>query len=117
MSHHQGIPGHAHSQAFLDRVSRAKSGIKETSIDEVSRAVVEKLPEFKAYSSRESDAVPSLPFRLVDVREDSEFNSTSGYILGAVHISKGVIERDIEIKIPNKSDEIVLYCGGGFRSA
>jgi len=54
-------------------------------------------------------------FHLVDVREESEW--AAGHIKGAVHLGKGIIERDIETKIPDKKAEIVLYCGGGFRSA
>ncbi len=54
-------------------------------------------------------------FVLVDVREESEFNAAR--IPGAVHIGKGVIERDIEAKIPDTAAPIVLYCGGGYRSA
>ena len=52
---------------------------------------------------------------LVDVREDSEF--TAGHIPGAIHLSKGIIERDIESVVPDPNQEILLYCGGGFRSA
>jgi rhodanese-related sulfurtransferase len=55
------------------------------------------------------------PFVLVDVREESEF--VAGHIPGAVHLGKGVIERDIEAKIPDPATPLVLYCGGGFRSA
>jgi rhodanese-related sulfurtransferase len=55
------------------------------------------------------------PFVLVDVREESEF--AAGHIPGAVHIGKGVIERDIEAKVPDPHTPLVLYCGGGFRSA
>ena len=54
-------------------------------------------------------------FTLVDVREESEF--AAGHLPGAVHIGKGVIERDIEAKVPDPATPIVLYCGGGFRSA
>src|SRR5215212_8690416 len=54
-------------------------------------------------------------FHLVDVREESEY--AAGHLPGAQHIGKGIIERDIETKIPDTSAEIVLYCGGGFRSA
>ena len=54
-------------------------------------------------------------FHLVDVREDHEW--AAGHIPGAVHLSKGIIERDIEEKFPNRGAEILLYCGGGFRSA
>ena len=52
---------------------------------------------------------------LVDVREDNEW--TAGHVKGAVHMSKGTIERDIENKVPDKQTTLVLYCGGGFRSA
>ena len=55
------------------------------------------------------------PHILVDTREDSEW--AAGHVKGAVHMSKGVIERDIETKVPDKSAKLVLYCGGGFRSA
>jgi len=51
----------------------------------------------------------------VDTREDTEWNA--GHAAGAMHLSKGIIERDIETKIPDKNATIVLYCGGGFRSA
>ena len=54
-------------------------------------------------------------FALVDVREESEF--AAGHLPGAMHIGKGVIERDIEAKVPDPSSPVVLYCGGGFRSA
>jgi rhodanese-related sulfurtransferase len=53
--------------------------------------------------------------RLVDVREDSEWDK--GHAAGAIHLGKGVIERDVERAIPDKDSEVVLYCGGGFRSA
>ena len=52
---------------------------------------------------------------LIDVREESEF--AAGHIPGAIHVSKGVIERDIETVVPDPNTEILLYCGGGFRSA
>jgi rhodanese-related sulfurtransferase len=55
------------------------------------------------------------PHILIDTREDNEWNQ--GRVKGAVHISKGIIERDIEKKIPDKDARLVLYCGGGFRSA
>jgi rhodanese-related sulfurtransferase len=55
------------------------------------------------------------PAVLVDVREDHEF--AAGHVKGAVHLSKGVIERDVEAKYPEKDTTLVLYCGGGFRSA
>lgn len=52
---------------------------------------------------------------LVDVREESEF--AAGHVKGALHLGKGIIERDIETRVPDKSAKIILYCGGGFRSA
>src|SRR5665647_2285810 len=52
---------------------------------------------------------------LVDTREESEW--AAGHVAGAVHLSKGIIERDIETKVPDKDTKLVLYCGGGFRSA
>jgi rhodanese-related sulfurtransferase len=55
------------------------------------------------------------PHVLVDTREDREWED--GHVAGAVHLSKGIIERDIETKYPDKATELVLYCGGGFRSA
>lgn len=55
------------------------------------------------------------PFQLIDVREESEWQQ--GFIPGAIHLSKGVIERDIEGAIPDKQRALVLYCGGGYRSA
>lgn len=56
-----------------------------------------------------------LPHVLVDVREESEF--AAGHVKGALHLGKGIIERDIESRVPDKNAKIVLYCGGGFRSA
>jgi rhodanese-related sulfurtransferase len=88
-----------HSPAFLKIVNEVKPRIKETNVDEVKRRMDRGDRKFK----------------LVDVREESEF--AAGHIPGAMHIGKGVIERDIEQKIPNAAEEIILYCGGGFRSA
>ena len=87
-----------HSPAFLKLVEDSKTRIGETDIREVKRRL---------------DAGDK--FHLVDVREESEW--ARGRLPGAVHLSKGVIERDIEKVIPEKSAPIVLYCGGGFRSA
>ena len=87
-----------HSPGFLAIVSEAKKKIRETTIP----VIAERLERGDT-------------FHFVDVREDDEYRA--GHAKGAIHIGKGVIERDIETKIPNKSDEIVLYCGGGFRSA
>ncbi len=87
-----------HSPAFLKLVEDSKTRIREIDIREVKRRL---------------DAGDK--FYLVDVREESEW--ARGRLPGAVHLSKGVIERDIEKVIPEKSAPIVLYCGGGFRSA
>ncbi|MBV9121815.1 MAG: sulfurtransferase [Planctomycetes bacterium] len=87
-----------HSPAFLKLVEDAKSRIHEVTVDEV-----------KARLDRGE------PFHLVDVREDNEW--AKGHVPGAVHLGKGVIERDIEERLPDTAAEIVLYCGGGFRSA
>jgi rhodanese-related sulfurtransferase len=54
-------------------------------------------------------------FPLIDVREESEW--AAGHAAGAIHIGKGIVERDIELKVPDKETTLVLYCGGGFRSA
>jgi rhodanese-related sulfurtransferase len=88
------IPHKPHSPAFLAIVNDAKSRVREIDIE--------------GYQKIGSHT-------LVDVREDSEF--AAGHAAGAVHIGKGVIERDIESKVPDKSTPLVLYCGGGFRSA
>jgi rhodanese-related sulfurtransferase len=87
-----------HSPAFLKLVNDAKRNIKETTVAAVAERV-----------KRGEKLV------LVDTREDTEWQA--GRIRGAIHLGKGVIERDIEAKIPDKSQEIILYCGGGFRSA
>jgi rhodanese-related sulfurtransferase len=87
-----------HSPAFLALVDDAKKRVRETTIPELK----------KRLDAKEG-------FRLVDVREDHEWNA--GHIPGAIHLSKGIIERDIEEKFPNREEEILLYCGGGYRSA
>ena len=87
-----------HSPEFLNIVNDAKSRVKECTVDDVKQKL--------ARGER---------FHLVDVREDSEWDA--GHLPRAVHLGKGIIERDIETKIPQKDDEIILYCGGGFRSA
>jgi rhodanese-related sulfurtransferase len=85
-----------HSEGFLKIVNDAKAGVRELTIDETKARM---------------DA-PGV--HIVDVREDREW--ALGHISGAEHIGKGVIERDIEAKIPDKSAEVILYCGGGYRS-
>jgi rhodanese-related sulfurtransferase len=88
----------AHSTQFLKLVQEAKKHVKETNVAEVKRR---------------GDAGEK--FLLVDVREDNEW--ARGHVTGAVHLSKGIIERDIEQRVPDTSAKIILYCGGGFRSA
>lgn len=86
-----------HSPGFLKLVEDAKSRVREVSVDEARR----KLASGKA--------------KLIDVREDSEWEA--GHARGAQHLGKGVIERDIEQSVPDRGSELILYCGGGFRSA
>ena len=88
----------AHPPKFLAIVDDAKTRIKETDVETV-----------KARMERGEN------FLLVDTREDREW--AKGHLPGAIHIGKGVIERDIEAKVPDLDCEIILYCGGGFRSA
>jgi rhodanese-related sulfurtransferase len=87
-----------HSPGFLKLVEDAKTRIRETTIQEVKQRLDAKEP-----------------FRLIDVREESEW--TKGHLPGAVHMCKGIIERDVENAVPIKGTPIVLYCGGGYRSA
>lgn len=87
-----------HSPRFLEIVADAKKRIREVTLEEV-----------KARLDRREN------FLLVDVREESEF--AKDHLPGAMHLGKGIIERDIEQKVPDTSAPIVLYCGGGFRSA
>jgi rhodanese-related sulfurtransferase len=88
----------AHNEGFLKLVDDAKTRVRETDVT-----------GYKAMLARGEKPV------LVDVREDSEWSS--GHVKGAVHMSKGTIERDIETRVPDKETTLVLYCGGGFRSA
>ncbi len=87
-----------HTPGFLKIVEDAKTRIRECTIEDVLRR----------QAAGES-------LTLVDVREESEF--AKGHIPGAIHLGKGVIERDIETRIPETSQELILYCGGGYRSA
>lgn len=89
-------PHKQHNNGFLALVNDAKSRVKEINVDQY-----QKMP-------RESRL-------LIDVREDYEWQA--GHAAGAIHLGKGIIERDIETKVPDKSATLVLYCGGGFRSA
>jgi len=88
----------AHSSQFLKLVQDAKKNVKETNVADVKRR---------------SDAGEK--FLLVDVREDNEW--VKGHLPGAVHLGKGIIERDIEQRVPDTNAKVILYCGGGFRSA
>jgi rhodanese-related sulfurtransferase len=87
-----------HPPRFLKVVDDAKKRVRETNVEEVKKKM-----------DRGSK------FILVDVREESEF--AKDHLPGAIHLSKGIIERDIEARVPDLGAEIVLYCGGGFRSA
>ena len=89
---------HQHGEGFLKLTADAKTRVKEWSVAETKRRM---------------DAGEKLV--LVDVREDSEW--ANGHLPGAVHLGKGVIERDIEQRVPDHSAKLILYCGGGFRSA
>ncbi len=87
-----------HPARFLKIVNDAKTRVRETNVDEV-----------KTRMDRGEKVT------LVDVREESEF--AKDHLPGAIHLGKGVIERDIEARVPDLNTELVLYCGGGFRSA
>lgn len=86
-----------HSEGFLKLVNDAKSRIREVTVAETR------------------ERMQSENVRLIDVREDHEW--TAAHAAGALHLSKGTIERDIELAVPDKSTELILYCGGGYRSA
>jgi rhodanese-related sulfurtransferase len=87
-----------HSEGFLKLVNDAKTRIREVTVAETQKRL-------KINSKA----------KLIDVREDNEWQA--GHAAGAEHLGKGIIERDIEEKVPQKSTELILYCGGGFRSA
>jgi len=87
-----------HPPKFMAICEDARTRIQETDVETV-----------KARLDRGDD------FLLIDTREDREWNK--GHIPGAIHIGKGVIERDIEAKVPDTDREMILYCGGGYRSA
>ena len=87
-----------HSEAFLKIVNDSKSRIKQVTV-----------PETRDRLKSNPDA------KLVDVREDNEWDAA--HATGAIHLGKGIIERDIEATTPDKSTELILYCGGGYRSA
>jgi rhodanese-related sulfurtransferase len=87
-----------HSEGFLKLVNDAKNRIKEVTVEE----------------TRERMAANNGAW-LIDVREDNEWEAA--HAAGAEHLGKGIIERDIEAVVPDKSTELILYCGGGYRSA
>ena len=87
-----------HSAGFLQLVQDAKTRIRELNVEQARRRL---------------DSNPRA--RLIDVREDREWQA--GHAAGATHIGRGIIERDIEQAIPDKETELILYCGGGYRSA
>jgi rhodanese-related sulfurtransferase len=87
-----------HSEGFLKLVNDAKTRIKEVTVAETRERMTAN-PEAK----------------LVDVREDHEWEAA--HAAGSIHLGKGIIERDVEATIPDKDAEVILYCGGGFRSA
>jgi rhodanese-related sulfurtransferase len=88
----------AHTPGFLKLVDEAKSRIQQTDMEGYRKML-------------ESDDKTLL----IDTREDNEWQA--GHAAGAIHLSKGIIERDIETKVPDKNAKMVLYCGGGYRSA
>jgi rhodanese-related sulfurtransferase len=88
----------AHAPRFLQLVEQTRPRIRELTVDQVKAKL---------------DAGEK--FHLIDVREDSEW--AKDHLPRAIHLGKGIIERDIETRIPDTSAPIVLYCGGGFRSA
>jgi rhodanese-related sulfurtransferase len=89
---------HAHSPGFLKIVADARSRIRELTVEDVRQKLAR-----------------GEKFELIDVREESEF--AADHITGARHLGKGILERDIEGAVPDHAAPIVLYCGGGFRSA
>ncbi len=87
-----------HSEGFLKLVNDAKTRIREVTVEQTRERI---------------GADPSV--KLIDVREDDEWKER--HAAGAYHLGKGIIERDIEEQVPDKSTELILYCGGGYRSA
>jgi rhodanese-related sulfurtransferase len=87
-----------HTEGFLKLVNDAKTRVREVTVPETQQRL---------------KANPTA--KLIDVREDHEWEAA--HAAGAEHLGKGIIERDVETQIPDKSTEVILYCGGGFRSA
>ncbi|HEX3253594.1 MAG TPA: rhodanese-like domain-containing protein [Pyrinomonadaceae bacterium] len=87
-----------HSEGFLKVVDDAKSRVREVSVADTQQRMRE-----------------NAQAKLIDVREDKEWDAA--HAAGAIHLGKGIIERDIETTVPDKDTELILYCGGGYRSA
>ncbi len=87
-----------HSEGFLKLVDDAKSRVHEVSVADTQQRMRE-----------------NTHAKLIDVREDKEWEAA--HAAGAIHLGKGIIERDIETTVPDKNTELILYCGGGYRSA
>jgi len=87
-----------HSEGFLKVVDDAKSRVREVTVAETQARLKE-----------------NTGAKLIDVREDNEWDAA--HAAGAIHLGKGIIERDIETTVPDKDTELILYCGGGYRSA
>lgn len=87
-----------HSEGFLNLVNEAKTRVREVTVAETQQRMSE-----------------NKEVKLIDVREDNEWNEA--HAAGSIHLGKGIIERDIEKTVPDKDAELILYCGGGFRSA
>ncbi|HVI73129.1 MAG TPA: rhodanese-like domain-containing protein [Pyrinomonadaceae bacterium] len=87
-----------HSEGFLKLVDDAKSRVREVSVADTQQRMRE-----------------NTQAKLIDVREDKEWDAA--HAAGAIHLGKGIIERDIETTVPDKNTELILYCGGGYRSA
>jgi rhodanese-related sulfurtransferase len=86
-----------HSPGFLKVVNEARAKVKELTLDEARNRL---------------NANPSA--KLIDVREDAEWDK--GHATGSLHLGKGVLERDIETTVPDPTTELIMYCGGGYRS-
>lgn len=87
-----------HTEGFLRLVEEAKTRVREVSVEEAQRRLA-----------------AGTGARLIDVREDHEWQK--GHAAGAVHLGRGIIERDVETRFPDCETELILYCGGGYRSA
>ncbi len=107
-----------HANGFLELVEQARAGVKEITAAEVAAMMfapaASRPPSPEQSAMREPVGSQRAQLVLIDVREDREWQA--GHIKGAIHIGKGVIERDIESRVPDHGAKVVLYCGGGYRS-